>query len=317
MKKSELFKRYFWLIDVINQSGGISRDEINRRWSRSILNESSETEIPERTFHRHKEAIKELFDISIICERTAERIYRIEESDVISAGDFRSWLLNSFSLSSLLAESRDIQDRILVENIPSGNILLTDILKAIRNNKVLNITYQNFFSDSPWCFDIEPYCLKLFRQRWYLLARSPYDNKIRIYGLDRVLELSETDKQFKLPPDFEASAFFENSFGIIIGTDEKPTTIKFKVMHGQQNYIRSLPLHHSQHEILRESDYSIFTIFVKPSFDLLQEILKYGDSIEVLEPKSLKHQIIETIQRMNVLYGTHGEDGILTPQTKK
>ena len=82
MKKAELFKRYFWLIDVLHQSGGISRDEINRRWSHSVLNEKSETEIPERTFYRHKEAIKEPFDISIVCDRTNERVYRIDHSDI-------------------------------------------------------------------------------------------------------------------------------------------------------------------------------------------------------------------------------------------
>lgn len=304
MKKSELFKRYFWLIDVLHQSGGVSRDEINRRWSRSALNECSESEIPERTFHRHKEAIKELFDIEIICDRSADRIYRIAQSDIERADNVRSWLLNTFSLGRILMESREIQDRILVENVPSGDKFLADIINAMKENRTINIKYQNFFAESPWCFDIEPYCLKLFRQRWYLLARSPYDNKMRIYGLDRIMEMTVTDTLFQLPQDFNPAAFFEDSFGVIIGTDDKPETIEFKVTNRQQNYIRSLPLHQSQQETVCEPDHSVFTIYVKPTFDLLQEFLKYGDSLEILKPESLRMKISEIVQRMDNKYKT-------------
>lgn len=307
MKPATLFKRYFWLIDVIYQSGGISRDEINHRWSRSILNERSEPEFPERTFHRHKEAIKELFDIAIICDRTPARIYHIADHDVGMVENIRSWLLNTFSLSRIIIESRDIQNRILVEDIPSGQRFLTNIIEAMRENRIINISYQNFFKDKPWSFDIEPYCIKLFRQRWYLLARSTYDNRMRIYGLDRITALLETDKRFQLPPNFDAATIFENSFGIIIGTNDLPEEIVFKVMNDQQKYVRSLPLHNSQKEILCEADHSIFTIFVRPTFDLLQEFLKYGDSLEVMEPFSLRMQISKTVRRMNNHYNKQSE----------
>lgn len=302
MKKAQLYKRYFWLIDVIHQSGGISREEINRRWYRSALNELSEPEIPERTFHRHKEAIKELFDISIVCDHSPERIYRIEDSNIDMSDNIRSWMLNTFSLSNILSESNGIQNRILVENIPSSHRFLIDIVKAMQENRRLNISYQNFFNDKPWNFDIEPYCLKLFRQRWYVLARSPYDNKLRIYGLDRIIELSQTDSRFTLPSDFDADSVFENSIGIIIGTNDIPIDIEFKVSNDQQNYIRSLPLHKLQKEISCESDYSVFTIHVKPTFDLIQEFLKYGNNLEVLSPSKLRNEIADIIQNMAVLY---------------
>lgn len=302
MKKAELFKRYFWLIDVIHKSGGISRDEINHRWSKSALNENSESTIPERTFHRHKEAIKELFDISIVCDRTDERVYRIEHSNIETAKNIRSWLLNTFSLSNILLESHNIQDRILVEDIPSGTQFLSTIISSMRENRSLYISYQSFFNDKPCSFDIEPYCLKLFRQRWYLLARSPYDNRLRIYCLDRILELTITDNRFQLPDDFAASSIFENCFGIIIGTNDKPAIIKFKVINDQQKYVRSLPLHPSQQEICKESDYSIFSIYVKPTFDLIQEFLKYGYNLEVIEPKSIRQQLSDIAQGMNMIY---------------
>ncbi len=305
MRKAELFKRYLWLIDLIDQSGGITRDEINRRWSRSALNVRAESEIPERTFHRYKEAIQELFDIDIICDRSPERVYRINRTEVDNSKNLSNWLLNAFSLGINITEAWQIQNRILVEDIPSGNKFLTKIVEAMRENCTLNISYQNFFSDTPWNFDIEPYCLKIFRQRWYLLARSPYDDKLRVYGLDRILGLSVSDNHFQLPEDFDAASIFENCFGIIIGTNDKPTTIIFKVINDQQKYIRSLPLHHSQKEICSEPDYSIFSVFVKPTFDLIQEFLKYGYDLEVIEPIELRQHLSNIARGMNVMYNEH------------
>ena len=59
-----LLSRYIWLIDTIYSAGSISREEIDRRWCRSLLSEG-EMAIPERTFHRYKDAIQELFQINI------------------------------------------------------------------------------------------------------------------------------------------------------------------------------------------------------------------------------------------------------------
>ncbi len=64
---AELTNRYFWLMDVIYRSGGISREDINRKWSYSCLNERGEDELPERTFHRYRKAVERLFDVNIIC----------------------------------------------------------------------------------------------------------------------------------------------------------------------------------------------------------------------------------------------------------
>ena len=105
-----------------------------------------------------------------------------------------------------------------------------------------------------------------------------------------------------MPKDFDASSIFHNCFGIIIGTNVKPTTIKFKVINSQQKYVRSLPLHHSQQEIDSELDYSIFSIFVKPTFDLIQESLKYVDNLEIIEPIGLRHQLSDIVQGMKLIY---------------
>ena len=68
------FKRYLWLVDVIYSAGEITRDEINRRWVNSVCNESKESVYPERTFHRHREDIAQLFGSEIECSKSAGNI---------------------------------------------------------------------------------------------------------------------------------------------------------------------------------------------------------------------------------------------------
>ena len=67
-------------------------------------------------------------------------------------------------------------------------------------------------------------------------------------------------------------------------------------------YLRTLPLHPSQEEVERAEDYSIFTYFVRPTFDFVQELLALGESAEVLSPKTLRKEISrigKTVWKLN------------------
>lgn len=302
MAASELFNRYIWLVDVIYSSGGITREGISKRWSRCSLNPHPGELLPERTFHHHKDAIKELFDIDIVCDRSAGKVYRIANSDDLAKGGVRTWLINTFAVNNLINESHHIKRRILFEQIPSGQQFLTPIIEAMRDDHTLIMTYQSFWHDNPSTFEVEPYCVKVFKQRWYLLARSTYYGNIRIYALDRIQNVEQTDKTFSLPKGFDAENFFNDVFGIIIGSDEKPEVVEIKVTNGQQNYFRSLPLHHSQEEKTSGEDSSTFTFFLRPTLDFVQELLRYGDSVEVIRPLELREHMAGIVSRMNEIY---------------
>ena len=182
---SALFNRYVWLVETIQRAGRITFEEINEKWIHSRLNYSGE-DIPLRTFHNHRVATEEMFDVNIECDRRGGYVYYIENEDDIRRGGIRTWMLNTFSIGNLLNESKGVQDRILFENIPSGHQYLTAFLESIKENLTVEITYQSFERSEPSTFPIEPYCLKVFRQRWYVLARSPNYDQLRIYSLDRI-----------------------------------------------------------------------------------------------------------------------------------
>lgn len=300
MAASELFNRYIWLVDLIYRTDGITRDEINRYWSRSRYNTDNEDEIPERTFHRHKDAIKELFDIDIYCDRSDGKKYKISNRDDMEHGGVRAWLLNTFTVNNLINESRYLKRRILFEEIPSGQRFLTPVIEAMRDGFTIDIVHQKF-DDKPYHVEIEPYCVKVFRQRWYVLGRRTKDSNMRVYSLDRIIDVKQTETKFNLPKDFKAVEFFSESIGVILDS-HKAEVVEIKVMYGQQNYFRSLPLHHSQTEKERNDDFSIFSFYLRPTFDFIQELLKYGASVEVLSPQWLRNTLQTTAHNMCTVY---------------
>ena len=275
--------KYVWLVETIYKAKKISFEEINRRWMDNDMSEGDALSI--RTFHKWRIAIEEMFGLIIENEQGGQYRYYIQNADELRSGSMRSWLFNTLTVSNLMMDSVSIKNKVLFEEIPDGEQYLPDILEALKKNLVLGMSYQSYIRDEANTFEVEPYCLKAFKQRWYLVARSPYYDKVMIYALDRVQWLGLTDKGFKYPKNFNAEEYFEDCFGIISDQNIKVETVKFKVSSGQANYLRSLTLHQTQREIERTDEYSIFTF--------RQEILSQGSDIEVLEPKWFRDEVAE------------------------
>lgn len=152
-------------------------------------------------------------------------------------------------------------------------------------------------------FDFEPFALKMFKKRWYVLGK--YKNReIKIYSLDRFEDIDISEDTFSMPEDFDAETFFKDYLGIIIDQKAKTENILLKVSAYQANYLRSLPLHNSQQETERNEHYSLFSYRLKPTFDFMQELLSHGSTVEVLQPLSLRKNIADEIHKMAKHYQT-------------
>lgn len=296
----DLFNRYIWLVDTIYRAGKITFEEINERWRHNAMSRGEG--LPLRTFHNHKAAIEELFDINIACNTRGGYYYYIENADDMEQGGIRTWLLNTFAVNNLINESHHLKRRILFEEIPSGQVHLTPIIEAMRDELTLEITYQSYWRNEPHTFEVEPYCVKVFRQRWYLVGRNPYYDTVRIYALDRIQGLYTTDKHFGYPKKFDPQAYFHDSFGIITDEEVPVETVQLRVCHNQQPYFRALPLHRSQREVETADDHAVFEYRLRPTYDFQQEILSHGGDVEVLAPAWLREEIKRKLKQAAELY---------------
>lgn len=294
-----LLNKYIWSIDTIYSAGHITRDEIDRRWCRSLLSED-EMSIPPRTFHRWRIAIEELFQISI--EYDKWRGYYIEDRSDIERNSMRKWLINT--LRSIISSMRaNICANILAsKKFLPVNVSLTTILEAIRDRGTLRVTHRGFAKPESTTFILKPYGLKIFKQRWYVLAESEYtDHRLLVYALDRFEAMERTDETYEIPEDFDVARHFQLSYGVT-GLNSSPELVQLKVDASQVPYFRSLPLHRSQKEEETAKDYSIFSYYVVPTYELRQEILSHGANVEVVSPKAVREQIKEEIAEMHKLY---------------
>ena len=288
MSTAGLINRYVWFVTTIYNRGPITLEEIQHRFESHF---GRGEELSERQFHRYTDAVEELFDIEIKYSRT-QRGYVVADREGIDNMGMRKWLIQTFSVNNILHESQDLKNRILLENVPSGQQHLTTIVDAMRESVALLMTYQSFWMDEPATFEVEPYCVKLFEQRWYMLGKSEGYDDLRIYALDRIKALEPTERKFKLPKTFDAAKFFEDYYGIIISDDDyEVCPVALQVDAQQSNYLRTLPLHHTQVEVERNDEYSIFEYRLCPTFDFRQKILSMGGAIEVLAPEELVYQM--------------------------
>ena len=295
MSTAGLLNRYVWFVTTIYNRGPISLADLQHRFESHF---GRGEELGERTFHRYTDAVEELFDIEIKYDRTRKG-YVVADREGIDNMAMRKWLLQTFSVSSVLHESQDLKNRILLENVPSGQQHLTTIVDAMRESVKLSMTYQSFGAQNPSTFEVEPWCVKLFEQRWYMLGKSEKYPKPRIYALDRIKALEQTECKFKLPKEFDAEKFFEDYYGIIISDgDFDICPVALKIDSWQSKYLRTLPLHHSQVEIECNEEYSIFEYRLCPTFDFRQKLLSMGGSVEVLAPMALRNKIAETVSYM-------------------
>ncbi len=289
------FKRYIWLVDLINRRKYVSFKEISEAWMRSPLNETGDP-LSERTFFNHKDAIAGMFGIEILNDRSLG--FYIGRSDV-GSDETSDWMLHTLCLNNVLHENADMKDRILMEKVPSSERFLTDIISAMRDFRVISLCYQSFRHPEPYSFNVRPYCVKYFKQRWYLLGDS--DLGLRIYSLDRFVDMEELEEHFEIPKGFDAEEYFGNYFGVIIG--EEPEDVKIRVVPDQVKYFRTLPLHGSQRETVQEDGSSVFSYHIAPTFDFVQEILSHGADVEVLEPAELRESIADNVAGMASRYG--------------
>lgn len=296
----DLFDKYIWLVDLIYRSGKITFEEINERWLRSQL--SGGADLPIRTFHNWRTAIEHVFDINIECNRRNGYYYYIENADDMEKGGIRNWLLNTFAVNNLINESHHLKRRILFEEIPSGKRYLTPIIEAMRDSLEIELIHQSYWYSQPSVYTLQPYCVKVFRQRWYVIGFCKERNAMRTFSLDRIHRLTTLDTSFTYPKDFNPDAYFTDCFGIIVDDEEKAETVRIKVYGRQCLYVRALPLHHSQKETETTDDYSIFEYYIKPTFDFKQEILSRGADMEVLSPQWFREDIAEYIHDMSTTY---------------
>lgn len=296
-----LILKYIWVVKTIHRAGRITLKELNEKW-RTNVDLSRGEDLPRQTFDRWKSGILDLFGILIDCEQRGGYHYYIANPKDLSEGKLRTWLLNTYGTAETLSSNLSIHDRILTENIPSSQDHLSTVLEAMKSNNMLHITFKAFTMKEPKRFLVEPYCIKMSAQRWYMLARNTEHKNLRLYSLDRIEAVEISNTRFVLPDDFNAKDYFAEFFGIVLDKSVPLQTIILRADKYHQNYMRTLPLHPTQREIFACDDYADFELKLRPTYDFYMKLMSFGNMIKVLEPKTLQEEICKWLENTIEMY---------------
>ena len=303
MKTPALFKEYIWLVNTIDRAKRITFAEINERWLRTEMSEG--IPLSRTTFNRHKDAIEDIFGIYIDCDRRDGYRYYIGNEEVLHEDSVQNWMLSTLTVNNLISESMGLQHRIVLENIPSEGVNLEKVIQAMREERKIVVRYRRYQSPEARTFTLSPYCIKLFRQRWYLLGRFD-DGGFAMFSFDRMEDITMAEETFKMDSDFDAADFFGECYGVVIGDGSRPVRVVLRAFGMERYYLRDLPLHHTQKEIqtAEEQDFADFELNLRPTTDFKGQLMSRGAWLKVLEPQWLADEMRQWHEASAKMYQT-------------
>ena len=294
MRHKDLFKTYIWLIETIHRFGALTLSELGDRWIKSPISEG--VPMSRTSFNRHREEIEDIFGIKIVCSRSIGNKYSIENISAMDSNSVESWMANTISINNIIAENKSVKDRILLESIPSEGGNLQTAIVTMRKSNLLEFDYKKYYSAASKHYVIEPYCVKLYHRRWYLLGRYPETKDFRLFAFDRMSNVNISTVKFKIDKTFDGSEYFNECFGVALNTSVPVQKIIIRAYINERYYLRDLPLHPTQRLVGEGDGYFDYEITMRPTEDFLGYLLSRSNFVKIISPKSLANQLKQMAQ---------------------
>lgn len=242
-----------------------------------------------RTLQRDIREIRNTFGVDIEYSKTSKG-YFINQSEMENMNFQR--MIEAFDMFNSLNLAQDLAPFVHLEKRrPQGTDNMYGLLHATKNKLQIKFSYQKFWDDEMSQRKAEPYALKEFKNRWYLLAKDGKDSNIKSFALDRLTNLEITNTPFEFPATFNIEENYRYCFGIISPNGEEPQEIILSFDPFQGKYIKSLPLHHTQQVLTDNENELKIQLKLCVTHDLVIELLSFADNMKVLQPTSLAEEI--------------------------
>ena len=288
----------------IKMSVGATYSEIKEYLTEKHYSDKSYSEdlaFSEKTFKRDRNLLLEIFEIETKFTRSTMTYQIVDHENLVnSKGIFDNILLiNAYKQS---AEHSKIM--LFEKRQASGLEYLQPLIEAIKNTKTISLQYQKYWETVSKKKVLQPYALKEFRNRWYLLANEDdgKDFLLKAYGVDRLSAVEIYNKSFS-KNDIDFDTIFGNSFGIVSTVDKKPEKIILSFGQRQGGFVKSVPIHHSQKILNDNSEEYRIELTLVPTYDFYQELLTHAERVSIIEPKKVRERYVEFLEsamEMNV-----------------
>lgn len=290
MAVHKTIKRYTRIISILRRRP-MSYDEIQREIALDHNSREEDLLTSQRTFQRDIKNIATIYDIEIGSDKSTNKYFIKDDVEEVHSRRLRenSEIVNAIRLSKGFGESLIFEERRSL-----GTEHMAGLIHAIQNRLSVKFEYHKYWDESVSDRTVNPVALKEARNRWYLIAQD--GDKVKNFALDRIRNLVIYEYRFA-PVEYNVHQEFENSFGIINGTNEEAEKVVLSFTPQEGRYVESLPLHHSQELVLKNEEEIRFSYFIRPTYDFRMELLSYGDQVRILKPEGLKKSIKSQLQK--------------------
>jgi predicted DNA-binding transcriptional regulator YafY len=298
MSKRDYIIRYLLIVKKLRNSKLATFNEINDYMQCEFELLDTPRNISLRTFQRDLNEIRTIFNIDIKCNNFNQYYIAEEENS-----GFNNRMMEAFDLINSLSAYQHLTPHILLEKkCPLGTEHLYGLLHAIRNSVLVRFRHQKYYETESTPREVEPYALKEFKGRWYLLSKDHKDDYIKTFALDRITDLEILKKRFLYPVDMNPNSYFKNCFGVITSDESSPEDIVLAFETLQGKYIKSYPLHESQKIILDNENELLVQLSLFITHDFIMDLLSYGETLKVIKPASLISRLKTSYQNALNLY---------------
>lgn len=297
MNNPLIFKEYVWLIETIKKYRKITLEDLSEEWMKTEM--SHGLPLTRLTLSRRRAAILNIFGIMIECDRRDRFKYFIYNEEVLKEDSVQNWMISTLSVSNLLGENLKLNNRILLESIPSADCFLSEMLEAMQKNCQVAMSYRRYGSAETKSFVACPYFLKLFHRRWYVLMEIVSPNlktKHLIFSLDRIVTLELLKEKFKVPKDIDAAEFFSECYGVVIGDGTDAVNVRLRAYGRERFSIQDVPIIPSQVVVKTGPDYVDVQMRIKPTADFKAFLASKGEWLIVLSPQSLADEVVQVLK---------------------
>jgi len=297
--KSLYFSRYVWLLDIINENPGITLEDIINKYDQLCYIKNLDNEIKpfsKRTFFRDLAEMKELFGVQIEYKR-ASKGYYFQGSDLDANTQS---LIDSYRYIHISHRYEGLNKYVVTEPNITGQKYLYDILDAIEKRKRIKFNYKKYVTAHSEQKTVEPYFLKEFKRRWYVVALDKYDKKVKTFALERIETTpiaADGEACYDILEDISLKTYFQNSFGIFKMPDLQAEDIILSFTPLKGKFLKAQSLHPSQEVIVENETECRIKLNLQITPDFIMEILSHGCEVKVISPEILVKEVCSNLER--------------------
>jgi len=289
-------QRYMSIIRQVKRKKYISIEELIDSVQNHLAyyDDTDNIGISKSTIRRDLREIRNNLRVNIEYSKTNNGYY-IPDDEVSNF----EMLWESLDLLGVFYADKELPNFVLTEKRKSkGTEHLPILVNAIKNSFVTEFFYLKYDNSYSHIRKVEPYALKEFRGRWYLLA-TEIDGKLeergmlKTWGLDRIQNLHITRQWFSKNRHINIEEEFKHSFGIFSNKEIEVEEVILSFTPTGGKYNESFPLHESQETIIDNENEFRIRLHLKITYDFIMELLSQSEIMKVLAPTHLRETLIE------------------------